>query len=131
MNGSIRTWTQRLVAHGANSLKNAVINGCKSPKRLIEKSREYNRAERQDDYFPQWVRAELRHVVNSIDPQDALSDIRKRIRGHPMKLYKVTAVKTDKAPDYWPFESVVMVTRAVTNDWAVEIGKETIGLIEI
>jgi hypothetical protein len=48
-----------------------------------------------------------------------------------MKLYKVTAVKTDKAPDYWPFESVVMVTRAVTNDWAVEIGKETIGLIEI
>jgi hypothetical protein len=85
MRSSILTWAQSLVTLGRNYLNNVKNNGCKSSKRASRKPRECaskkSHGKESDCYFGQRLRAELHHVVDSIQPRDALADIQKRIQG--------------------------------------------------
>lgn len=48
-----------------------------------------------------------------------------------MKTFRAAIIRTDKAPDEWPFFSVEFVIIAKDIEWAERIAEETIGLIEI
>ena len=82
----MRTSTQRLIAHGINSLKRAKTIGYAYRKRASWRQRESSHRKippDHEDEFSQSLRAELRRVVSSIEPRDAIAEIRKRIREAP------------------------------------------------
>lgn len=48
-----------------------------------------------------------------------------------MKAFRVTAIRTEKAPDEWPFFTIAYVIVARDIGWAEEIAKETLGMMEM
>ena len=83
MNGFIHSWIVSLAVRGRNSLNNVKSIGYKWSKRLSVKCKGCSHREPESDYFTQSLRDELHRVVDSIQPRDALSDIRKRIQEAP------------------------------------------------
>ena len=86
MKGFMRTWAQRLIAHGISSLKRAKTIGYAYRKRVSWRQKASSHAKTPTDHedeFSQSLRAELRRVVSSIEPSDAIAEIRKRIREAP------------------------------------------------
>lgn len=48
-----------------------------------------------------------------------------------MKTFLVTIIRTDKAPEEWPFVTINMVVVAKDEDWAEQMAVESIGIMEI
>ena len=48
-----------------------------------------------------------------------------------MKAFRVEVIRTEKAPDEWPFFTISFVIIASDCDWAKRIADDTIGLMEL
>lgn len=50
---------------------------------------------------------------------------------HKVKTFRAAIIRTEKAPDEWPFFSAEFVILATDSRWAERIAEDAIGILEI